>query len=88
MTSAAPPAAAQPRRCCGLLRDSLAEGRTAVTALLGLGRDPTADDAAAMLLAAFDGVLLHSLVGDLSWLGPGRVGPALERLVASISNWR
>ena len=66
------------------LRDVLArsytESRQAVAALLDLGEDKEAIDAGSLLLAAFDGLLIQSLVDKGRQLDPAAVWGGLGRL--------
>lgn len=64
------------------LADSYRQSRVALAKLLGLGADEAGDDAAAVLLATFDGLLIQALLDPARALNPERVETAQRRLAA------
>lgn len=66
---------------------SYRQGRQAVGALVGLGSGQAADDAAALLMAAFDGLLIQFVLQHETWLTPERTRAALARLMDTLADW-
>jgi AcrR family transcriptional regulator len=67
-------------RVRGPLAESYRESRVAVAGLIGLGEDEAGEDAAGLLLALFDGLLIQALLDPSRELSPARVASAQARL--------
>jgi AcrR family transcriptional regulator len=63
-----------------VLTRSYSDSRQGVAALLGLGEDVAAIDAASLVLAAFDGLLIQSLVDEARWPDAAAVWRGVGRL--------
>jgi AcrR family transcriptional regulator len=72
--------APQDDELCEVLARSYADSRYGVAALLGLGEDRAAIDAASLVLAAFDGLLIQSLVDEGQWPDAAAVWRGIGRL--------
>jgi AcrR family transcriptional regulator len=67
-------------RVRGPLVESYRESRAAIAGLIGLGEDEVGQDAAALLIAVFDGLLIQAML-EPSWeLSAARVAAAQDRL--------
>lgn len=62
------------------LAESYRESRSAVAALIGLGDDEAGKDAAGLLIAAFDGLLIQALLDPSQELPLARITAAQARL--------
>ena len=63
-----------------VLARSYADSRQGVAALLGLGEDETALEAASLVLASFDGLLVQALVDETRWPDVAAFSRGAERL--------
>ena len=63
-----------------LLVDGFARTRPVLAAVLGLGDDRGGQDAAALLLSMFHGLMIQATLGDALALDDDRMGEALRRL--------
>jgi AcrR family transcriptional regulator len=64
----------------GVLARAYAASRKSVAALLGLGEGPAAIDAAALLLATFDGLLLQALMDEARPVEAAAIWRGMKRL--------
>lgn len=62
------------------LAESYAESRAAIAGLIGLGEDGAGADAASLLLAVFDGLLIQAMLDPSQRLSTARVAAAQARL--------
>lgn len=67
-------------RVRGPLAESYRESRSAVAGLIGLGDDQAGEDAAGILIAVFDGLLIQALLDPSRELPLARVATAQARL--------
>lgn len=65
------------------LAESYAESRETIARLLDLGRDQNALNAATLLMAVFDGLIIQGLVDPAAAVDPGAMSAALARLLAT-----
>lgn len=67
-------------RVRGPLAESYRESRSAVAGLIGLGNDQAGEDAAGLLIAVFDGLLIQALLDPSRALAAARLAAAQARL--------